>query len=199
MSGPPPWTTTGLSPTYLSSTTSRANSSRSAASSIAAPPYLITTVRPWNSRMYGSASSSVATSRAGAMAPFCLQRQPGGGLVPPPPGPRLPLRTLRRLCLGARIELQRLPARDRQLRAADDLAVALTRQRVGLGRARRDRAGRAVAADLRRPRPDDGGEVRHAQHVRAGRGRVAGQDDLLGRPGLVARGADGGQRAVGVL
>ena len=53
MSGPPPCTTIGLIPTYLSSTTSRANSSRSAGSSIAAPPYLMTTVRPWNSRMYG--------------------------------------------------------------------------------------------------------------------------------------------------
>src|SRR5215216_2325027 len=41
---------------------SRANSSRSCVSSIAAPPYLTTTVRPWNSRMYGSASSSVLTS-----------------------------------------------------------------------------------------------------------------------------------------
>src|SRR5204862_7641430 len=63
MSGPPPCTTTGFRPTYLSSTTSRANSSRSSASSIAAPPYLITTVLEWNSRMYGSASSSVPTSR----------------------------------------------------------------------------------------------------------------------------------------
>src|SRR5438552_16473384 len=69
MSGPPPWTTTGLIPTYLSSTTSRANSSRSSGSSIAAPPYLMTTVLPWNSLMYGSASSSVVTSRIGA--PSC--------------------------------------------------------------------------------------------------------------------------------
>src|SRR5205085_502616 len=53
----------GLMPTYLSSTTSRANSSRSSGSSIAAPPHLITTVLPWNSLMYGSASSSVRTSR----------------------------------------------------------------------------------------------------------------------------------------
>src|SRR5580704_9668171 len=52
-------------PTYLSNTTSRANSSLSDASVIAAPPYLITTVLPWNSRMYGSASSSVVTSRSG--------------------------------------------------------------------------------------------------------------------------------------
>src|SRR6266853_1445763 len=65
MSGPPPWTTIGFMPTYFSSTTSRANSSRSAASSIAAPPYLMTTVFPWNSLMYGSASSSVPTSRIG--------------------------------------------------------------------------------------------------------------------------------------
>src|SRR3954466_4724624 len=63
MSGPPPWTTIGFRPTYLSSTTSRANSSRSAGSFIAAPPYLMTTVLPWNSRMYGSASRSVPTSR----------------------------------------------------------------------------------------------------------------------------------------
>src|SRR3954470_1560038 len=69
MSGPPPWTMTGLSPTYLSSTTSRANSSRSPGSSIAAPPYLMTTVRPWNSRMYGSASRRVSTSRT---APLVL-------------------------------------------------------------------------------------------------------------------------------
>src|SRR5215212_8839625 len=62
MSGPPPCTTIGFRPTYLSSTTSRANSSRSSGSVIAAPPYLMTTVLPWNSRMYGSASSSVPTS-----------------------------------------------------------------------------------------------------------------------------------------
>ncbi len=61
ISGPPPCTTTALRPTYLRSTTSRANSSRSAGSSIAAPPYLMTTVLPWNSRMYGSASRSVPT------------------------------------------------------------------------------------------------------------------------------------------
>src|SRR5215210_534952 len=66
MPGPPPWTTTGFMPTYLSSTTSRAISSRSSGSVIAAPPYLITTVRPWNSRMYGSASSSVPMSRMAA-------------------------------------------------------------------------------------------------------------------------------------
>ncbi len=63
ISGPPPWTTTGLRPTYLSSTTSRANSSRRSGSVIAAPPYFTTIVLPWNSRMYGSASRSVPTSR----------------------------------------------------------------------------------------------------------------------------------------
>src|ERR671936_2241795 len=52
MSGPPPCTTTGFIPTYLSSTTSRAKSSVSSGSVIAAPPYLITTVRPWNSREF---------------------------------------------------------------------------------------------------------------------------------------------------
>ena len=63
ISGPPPWTTTGRRPTYFRSTTSRAKSSRSAGSSIAAPPYLMTTVWPANSRMYGSASRRVPTSR----------------------------------------------------------------------------------------------------------------------------------------
>ena len=51
MSGPPPWTTIGFSPTYLSSTTSRAKSSHNSGSLIAAPPYLITIVLPWISRM----------------------------------------------------------------------------------------------------------------------------------------------------
>src|SRR3954454_10538806 len=62
MSGPPPCTTIGVNPTYFRSTTSRAKSSRSAGSFMAAPPYLMTTVLPWNSRMYGSASSSVPAS-----------------------------------------------------------------------------------------------------------------------------------------
>src|SRR4051794_32856192 len=39
-----------------------AKSCVSPASVIAAPPILITTVLPWNSRMYGSASRSVPTS-----------------------------------------------------------------------------------------------------------------------------------------
>src|SRR3954470_12112178 len=62
MSGPPPCTTIGFMPTYLSSTTSRAKSSVSPASVIAAPPILITTVFSWNSRIHGSASRRVATS-----------------------------------------------------------------------------------------------------------------------------------------
>ena len=49
ISGPPPWTMIGFSPTYLSRTTSVAKASRRSSSRIAAPPYLITTVRPWNS------------------------------------------------------------------------------------------------------------------------------------------------------
>src|SRR4051812_48246037 len=49
-------------PTYLSSTMSRAKSSVRPASVIAAPPILMTTVLPWNSRMYGKASRSVPTS-----------------------------------------------------------------------------------------------------------------------------------------
>ena len=44
-------TITGFIPTYLRSTTSRAKASRSSSSRIAAPPYLMTIVRPWNSRM----------------------------------------------------------------------------------------------------------------------------------------------------
>ena len=49
--GPPPWTTTGFIPTYLRRTMSVANASISSSSAIAAPPYLMTTVRPWNSLM----------------------------------------------------------------------------------------------------------------------------------------------------
>jgi hypothetical protein len=100
---------------------------------------------------------------------------------------------------AARIDRHALPARDEQLRAAHHLAADLAGHRVGLGRAGRDRLGRPVAPDLRRPRAHDGGEVVHAQHVGPGRGLVAGEDDLLGRARVVARGAHGGQRAVRVL
>ena len=51
--GPPPCTTTGFMPTRCISTTSCAKRSASAGSSMAWPPYLMTTVRPENSRMYG--------------------------------------------------------------------------------------------------------------------------------------------------
>ena len=49
--GPPPWTTTGLMPTCFSSTTSRAKLWASAASPMAWPPYLMTTLRPAKRRM----------------------------------------------------------------------------------------------------------------------------------------------------
>src|SRR2546423_6605124 len=71
MPGPPPWTTTGFMPTYLRRTTSRETSSRRPGSLMAAPPYLMTIVSPWNSRMYGSASRRVVTS---LMAGRCLAR-----------------------------------------------------------------------------------------------------------------------------
>src|SRR4051794_18977432 len=77
MSGPPPWTTIGFRPTYLSSTTSRAKSSRSAGSVIAAPPYLITTVWRWTPRLSGGAS------RRGPTSP------------PRPPAPERPARSRR--------------------------------------------------------------------------------------------------------
>src|SRR3954447_13320724 len=65
MSGPPPCTTIGFMPTYLSRTTSRAKSSVRPASVMAAPPILITTVFSWNSRIQGRASRSVAMSLKG--------------------------------------------------------------------------------------------------------------------------------------
>ena len=46
--GPPPCTTTGFTPTSFIRTMSRAKLLLSASSSIAAPPYLITMVLPWN-------------------------------------------------------------------------------------------------------------------------------------------------------
>src|SRR5437667_1138187 len=61
--GPPPWTMTGLMPTKRSRITSSANGSLRSARSMAAPPYLMTTVFPRNSRMYGSASRSTSARR----------------------------------------------------------------------------------------------------------------------------------------
>src|SRR6267378_3649314 len=59
--GPPPWTMTGLMPTRCSRMTSSANVSLRSAWSMAAPPYLMTTDFPRNSRMYGSASMRIST------------------------------------------------------------------------------------------------------------------------------------------
>jgi hypothetical protein len=61
--GPPPCTITGLMPTRRSRMTSSANGSLRSACSMAAPPYLMTTVLPPNSRMYGSASIRISTRR----------------------------------------------------------------------------------------------------------------------------------------
>ena len=47
--GPPPCTITGLMPTQRSRITSRAKGAFRSVCSIAAPPYLMTTVFPWNS------------------------------------------------------------------------------------------------------------------------------------------------------
>ena len=46
MSGPPPWTRMGLTPTYLSSVTSCRILVVSSSSTMALPPYLMTTVLP---------------------------------------------------------------------------------------------------------------------------------------------------------
>src|SRR3979409_1572462 len=66
-------------PTYLRSTMSRAKSSVRPASVIAAPPILMTTVLPWNSRMYGSASRRVPTSLKGC--PSCCVLRVDGHVV----------------------------------------------------------------------------------------------------------------------
>jgi len=49
--GPPPWTMTGLMPMYLSRMTLRAKLFCSSASTMAWPPYLMTTVLPKNFRI----------------------------------------------------------------------------------------------------------------------------------------------------
>ena len=46
--GPPPCTTTGFTPTSFIRTMSRAKPALRASPSIAAPPYLMTMVLPWN-------------------------------------------------------------------------------------------------------------------------------------------------------
>src|SRR6266487_1851474 len=87
--GPPPCTTTGLSPAYRRNTTSWANPARSASSVIAWPPYLITTVLPWNRSSQGSASMRTAAlevlARWGTASPGRHPRAPDG-LEPPGTG-----------------------------------------------------------------------------------------------------------------
>jgi hypothetical protein len=58
--GPPPWTMTGLSPTKCSRATSAAKERLSSSSTIALPPYLMTTVWPWKRVIHGSASRRTA-------------------------------------------------------------------------------------------------------------------------------------------
>src|SRR5919112_2440084 len=169
MSGPPPCTTTGLIPTYLRSTTSRANSSRSAGPSIAAPPYLMTTVLPWNSRMYGSASRRVATSRTVSGRVVGIDRhvavgQVGEedlGLVPLPREADEVLDLLAGDALGEGFEVERTGGPARADRDALDRDVDLEGRGVGERAADRlgDPAPVRVAAVERRL---DERRVRHA-------------------------------------
>src|SRR5690606_28329401 len=86
ISGPPPCTSTGLTPTYLSKMTSRMTDFFSSGSVIALPPYLMTNVLPKNVRMYGSASIktpafSMSLASPGGPPPGRLPRfSPGGWL-----------------------------------------------------------------------------------------------------------------------
>src|SRR5712691_5077089 len=80
--GPPPCTITGLRPTNFSRMTSSANGSLRSARSIAAPPYLMTTVFPRNSRMYGSASMRISARRTASLSVMVLQDVPRDVLVP---------------------------------------------------------------------------------------------------------------------
>src|SRR6059036_3585755 len=75
--GPPPWTMTGLMPTRRSRMTSSANDSFRSAWSMAAPPYLMTTDFPRNSRMYGSASMRISTRLTSLSITGCSARGPG--------------------------------------------------------------------------------------------------------------------------
>ena len=65
ISGAPPWTTTGFSPTRLRSVTSSAKASLRLSFTIAAPPYLMTAISPENAAMYFSASTSSVRLNAG--------------------------------------------------------------------------------------------------------------------------------------
>src|SRR5712692_6564914 len=81
--GPPPCTITGLRPTNFSRMTSSANGSLRSARSIAAPPYLMTTVFPRNSRMYGSASMRISARWEGVWGSvMTLKDVPRDVLVP---------------------------------------------------------------------------------------------------------------------
>ena len=57
MALPPPWTSTGFAPMIFSSTMSLITSSRSTGSTIADPPYLITSVLPVMALIQGMASA----------------------------------------------------------------------------------------------------------------------------------------------
>ena len=57
---PPPWTMTGFTPMILSSTISAMTSARSSASSMADPPYFMTTVFPVTFLIQGIASVSTS-------------------------------------------------------------------------------------------------------------------------------------------
>ena len=59
MWGPPPCTITGWMPEKWSMATSSANDARSVSSTMAAPPYLMTTVLPRYWRMNGTASEKM--------------------------------------------------------------------------------------------------------------------------------------------
>jgi len=61
ISGPPPCTNTGLTPTHASRTRSLMTPCFNVGSFMAAPPYFTTTVRPRNACKYGSASASIFT------------------------------------------------------------------------------------------------------------------------------------------
>ena len=65
ISGAPPWTTTGFSPTRLRSITSSAKASLRLSFTMAAPPYLMTATWPEKAAMYLSASTSSVRLKAG--------------------------------------------------------------------------------------------------------------------------------------
>src|SRR5207244_3407113 len=169
MSGPPPCTTMGFRPTYFSSTTSRANSSHSSASSIAAPPYLITTVLEWNSLMYGSASSSVPTSRIEGSSrrvlgvdPHVLVRQVGEENL-----------GLRARAVGHEHDRERAQQRVERLAEAQLVLAALLDVNAAGARAHQDR--RVIGGQLAVNRGAlEGALDAHAQQQLRGLGRQSG-------------------------